>query len=132
MDWQECCNKRIVKETKEDKNKVSAMRRIALRKVEAAKNLSIEYFESSISLLYDTIRIFLEIIALEKGYRIYNHECYVAFLKEIMNKYEIADEFDKVRIIRNDLNYYGKELNFEEGKETINKLKTLIQELKNM
>ena len=49
-----------------------------------------------------------------------------------MNKSEIADEFDKVRIIRNDLNYYGKELNFEEGKETINKLKTLIQELKNM
>ena len=27
MDWQECCNKRIVKETKEDKNTGSAMKR---------------------------------------------------------------------------------------------------------
>lgn len=130
MDWQECCNKRIVKETREDKNKVFAMRRIALRKFEATKKLPLEYYESSISLLYDTLRIFLEIIALKKGYKIYNHECYEAFLKEILNKSEIAEEFKKVRIIRNALNYYGKELNFEEGKETINKLKILIQELK--
>jgi len=131
MDWQECCDKRIVNEVKEDKNKVSAMERIALKKFEAAKKLPTEYYESSITLLYDTLRIFLEIIALKEGYKIYNHECYVSFLKEIMNQSETADEFNKVRIIRNGLNYYGKELNFEEGRETINKLKTLIKKCQN-
>ena len=130
MDWEECCKKRIVKEIKEDHNKISAMKRIAFKKFEGAKNLPIIHYYSIITLLYDNIRIFLEVISLKRGYKIYNHECYVSFLKEIMKESQLADEFDKLRIIRNSINYYGKEINSEEGKVVVNEMKKLIKELK--
>ena len=54
-------------------------------------------------------------MALVKGYKIYNHECYTAFLKEILNESSLGDEFDKFRILRNGINYYGRRITHEEG-----------------
>ena len=59
---------------------------------------------SKISLAYDSLRELLEALALKKGYKIYNNECYTAFLKEIMGESDKGDEFDDLRVIRNAIN----------------------------
>jgi len=69
----------------------------------------------------------LEIKALEKGFKIYNHECYAAFLKEIMNMSGEADIFDELRKIRNGINYYGRKISVEESKFVTEKLRELIK-----
>jgi hypothetical protein len=129
MDWKECCGARMVKETREDKNKIKAMKKIASDKFKGAEFLPAEYYYSTITLLYDTLRIYLECLALEKGYKIYNHDCYTAFLKEILKDSSLGDEFDKFRIIRNAINYYGREMSSEEGKSTIQGIKSLISKI---
>jgi len=80
--------------------------------------------------LYDALREYLEALAIKNGYKIYNHECYTSFLKEVLNKSSDADEFDNLRKIRNSINYYGRKINNEEAQHILKKLKQLIQKIK--
>mgnify|MGYP001613107702 CR=1 FL=1 len=72
----------------------------------------------------------LEAIAISKGYKIYNHECYTSFLKEVMNESIIGDQFDRFRRIRNDINYYGKDVSASEARAILNEMETFIKILK--
>src|SRR3989338_3792090 len=80
---------------------------------------------SKISLAYDSLRELLEALALERGYKIYNHECYTAFLKEVIEKSNVGEEFDEIRQIRNAVNYYGKRLLPEDAHKLIEKIKEI-------
>ncbi len=130
MDWKECIKERIVKESKEDKNLIISTREIAEIKIKSADYLSDEFYIGKITLLYDALRGYLEVLALENGYKIYNHECYSAFLKEIMKLPEEAVMFDKLRKIRNNLNYYGRRISHEEAQSIIRDLSLLIDKFK--
>ncbi len=130
IDWEECVKKRIVKDVSEDKNRIKSIRDIAQAKIISADYLPEDHSISKITLLYDALRELLEALALEKGYKIYNHECYTAFLKEIINSSEKGDEFDKLRKIRNGINYYGKTVSILEAKSIIANIKKLIKEFK--
>jgi hypothetical protein len=55
-------------------------------------------------------------LALEKGFKIYNHECYRCFLQKVMNQDLLAHTFDRLRRIRNNANYYAKQYNVVETK----------------
>lgn len=78
---------------------------------------------------YDVLRSILEAISTLDGYKIYSHEAYTYFLKE-KGESLIADKFDRFRIIRNKINYYGKPITVEEVKENVSVITRLIDELK--
>ncbi len=130
-DWKECVNKKEVKQVSPDLEMASSLFKTSENKLISAKELKLreETVASKISLSYDSIRELLEAIALKKGYKIYNHVCYTSFLKEILNLPEIADEFDSLRKIRNDINYYGKDISLVETKEVIDQLINLRKKL---
>lgn len=132
MDWKECLKQRTVKETKEDKNLIKSLLETSEIKLKSADSLSEEFFISKISLLYDSLREILEALAIKKGFKIYNHECYVAFLKEILNLSREADIFDNLRKTRNAINYYGKKLEKEEADAVIEQLKNMISKFRRM
>ena len=132
MDWRECIQQRIVKNVKKDKNLITSTREIAEIKIQSADVLPEIYYIAKISLLYDALREYLESIALDSGYKIYNHECYSAFLKEILNLSNEAEQFDKLRKIRNGINYYGRKVREEEAEQIISDLQSLINRLKNL
>ena len=87
---------------------------------------------SKISLAYDSLRELLEALALKHGYKIYNHECYTSFLKEILKENQNGDEFDDLRKIRNAVNYYEKDVLIEEAKEIIKRIKNLRKSMSNL
>ena len=130
MDWDECLKKKIAKDVKQDKNLIISARKIANVKIESANTLPERLFIGKITLLYDALRELLKCLALENGFKIYNHECYSAFLKEILKLSEEADLFNKLRRIRNGINYYGRDVNKDEAKQIINDLKVLIRQFK--
>lgn len=101
---------------KSSNNKLQSSEQLTLTETTAA---------SKLSLTYDSLRELLESIALKNGYKIYNHECYTAFLKEILNESQRADQFDDLRKARNAVNYYGKEISIEECRILITKIKEL-------
>lgn len=127
MDWRECCNKRIAKNVSLDPDMIKSLIKSSENKLKSEEKLLMDSVTacSKLSLIYDSLREILEALALKKGYKIYNHECYTAFLKEIMKESAKGDEFDEIRKIRNAANYYGKDISMEEVKNIIKRIKTL-------
>ena len=127
MDWKECWNKLIVKNVKHDEELVKSLIKSSENKLKSEKMLKLSDITaaSKLSLSYDSLRELLEAIALRHGYKIYNHECYTAFLKEIIKNSKLGDEFDNIRKIRNAVNYYGKEISIEDADNIILKIKNL-------
>lgn len=74
---------------------------------------------------YDALRELLEALALQHGYKIYNHECYTAFLKEVLRKSTEGEDFDSFRLLRNSLKYYGKRLSEAEAAALIEQMERL-------
>jgi len=127
MDWRECIEKEIVKEASTNTHKIRSLKEIASLKRKSANTLPKEHHISIITLLYDSLRETLEATALGKGYKIYNHECYKAFLQEILNEEYSAQQFDMIRKVRNGINYYGRKVQPEEAQEIITTIQQLIQ-----
>jgi hypothetical protein len=127
MDWNECIKNNIIKNIKLDKNRIKAIKKIANEKIKSATILPEDHLISKITLFYDALRELLEAKALEEGFKIYNHECYNAFLKEILHKSNEANLFNEMRKIRNGINYYGQEIKKEESIYIIKTLKKLIK-----
>lgn len=121
MDWEDCKNKKLVKEINKDDNLINSLIISSENKYETNKRLDIDDITSStkISIVYESLREILEAIAIRKGFKIYNHECYCAFLNEICNDSDSSEDFDEFRRIRNKVNYYGKNVEIGEAKDLI-------------
>ena len=127
MDWKECCNKRTAKQVSQDGEMIQALLKSSKNKLESESKLEMGSVTASskLSLAYDSLRELLEALALKKGYKVYNHECYAAFIKEVLGESEKGEEFDELRKERNSVNYYGKEIFEEEANATIERMKKL-------
>ena len=112
MNWDECKKKRIVKEISPRKEQVESLLRSSKKKFISYNQLNINdnTASSKVGLLYDSLRIILEALAIENGFKIYNHDCIACFLKEICNEKIFSEVFDKYRIVRNGFNYYGEDI----------------------
>ena len=134
MDWKECCNRMMVKNIRSDGEMIKSLVKSSNNKMESANKLEMSQVTaaSKLSLAYDSLRELLEALAIKKGYKIYNHECYTAFLKEVLKASEKGDDFDSIRKIRNAVNYYGKDISQEEAEETIQKIKQLRSSISEM
>ena len=99
LDWRSCLKEKIVKKVNEDRNRILALKRISQKKFEGANILPKQHYYSKITLLYDAIRTNLECLALENGYKIYNHQCYVPFLKEVLQKSFIFSPSDRMNSV---------------------------------
>lgn len=131
MDWNDCIKKRIAKEIGIDLDLIESLIRTSNNRLISEEKLKLDDSTSGskISLAYDSLRELLEALAIKKGYRIYNHECYTYLLKEILNESAKGDEFDELRKIRNSINYYGKDISIIEAKDVLKRIKKLREEI---
>ena len=131
MDWFECNQKRIVKEVSIDTDLIESLKKTSINKLNSENKLELDDITASskLSLAYDSLRELLEALALKNKFKIYNHDCFTPFLKEILKENEKAEEFDELRKIRNNINYYGKDISVTEAKEVIERIKKLREEI---
>ena len=131
MDFRECLKKKIAKEVKEDKELIYSLLKKSQNKIDSENKLELNEVTSisKISLLYDSLREILEALAIKNGYKIYNHECYTYFLKEILNESIKGDEFDELRKIRNNINYYAEDISISEAKKVLERIMRLREEM---
>jgi hypothetical protein len=80
---------------------------------------------------YDVTRSYLEALGLKHNYKIYSHEAYTYFLKELKQDI-LALKFDRQRKIRNKINYYGDDITIEETIENIKTIKEIIKAIKEL
>ena len=134
MDFKECIKKRIVKGVCSDGELIKSLLKTSKNKLYSGEKLGLDDITSTskISLMYDSLRELLEALALKKGFKIYNHECYTSFLKEVVGLDAISEEFDDLRKIRNNINYYGKEISIKEAKQVLEQIKELRSKILNL
>ena len=132
MDFKTCKKCNYVKQIQFDRHLYNSLIQSSSKKFQSQRLLKLDNTTagSKISLTYDALRELLEALAISKGYKIYNHECYTAFLKEILKESVMGDQFNKFRKIRNDINYYGKDVSAEDSKHIINDMAVFIETIK--
>ncbi|HDP73347.1 MAG TPA: HEPN domain-containing protein [Candidatus Woesearchaeota archaeon] len=74
----------------------------------------------------------LHAIALIKGHKIINHICLKHFLKEILKREDLSIIFDDLRYKINSLTNYGNKMEFEVGKDALEKSRELIDEIRKL
>ena len=128
MDWKTCVDRRFVKKISSDFELIESLKITSQKRFETAGRLELDDITagSIITLYYDSLRELLEALAIKEGYKIYNHDCYCSFLKEIMGEETLSSIFDKFRRVRNDINYYGKDLDVKDALVLVSDLKSLI------
>ena len=136
MEWKECKLRDYVKSTFIDNNLINSLIKNSEEKLDVNDLLKMNNSTSStkFTIVYDSLREVLEALAVKKGFKIYNHECFSAFLNEIFGNKLFAEDFNKFRKIRNAINYCAKKISPEESiimiKEMIDLRKKLLGELK--
>ncbi|NQU79281.1 hypothetical protein HQ545_05955 [Candidatus Woesearchaeota archaeon] len=132
MDWKECHDRRYIKPASVNEDLIASLNISADKRYQTASRLVIDEITAAtvFSLYYDCVRELLEALAIKHRFKIYNHDCFCAFLKEVLNKQSIGDKFDRFRKIKNGINYYGKDLDIDTALELITDLKDMIEYVK--
>lgn len=133
MDWEECNNKKLVKPARVDKNLISSLIKSSKNKIVSANGMRLDGITASskIILTYDSLREILEALALKNGFKVYNHECFCSFLKEVCKEEKFSIEFNEFRKIRNKINYYAEEVSIEDALILIEEMTKLRNEVFN-
>lgn len=120
MDLKECFDKGLIKRTRVDKELIKSLVEMSRIKENAVKSAKIDENSISayVSLAYDSLREVLEALCISKGYKVLSHVCLGELLNNIFKGFSYA-EFDRMRWIRNSINYYGTKVEFKQGLEII-------------
>lgn len=123
MDLNECFKKGFIKKTKINQPLIKSLIEMANIKEMAVKTSNVNEVNVSayVSLAYDSLREILEALCISKGYKVLSHICIGELLKDVIEDFDF-NEFDRLRYIRNSINYYGEKIEFNQGKEIINKI----------
>ena len=131
LDWKGCRETNMAKRIEPDFRKARSII-LAANDREATANmlpLNETTKDTLVSLIYDVLRELLEALALQKGYKIYNHECFTSFLLEVIKD---EKDFDSARMLRNSINYYGKKIHLEDAKASLGDLKEMISKTRKL
>ncbi|HLC84200.1 MAG TPA: hypothetical protein VJH22_00220 [Candidatus Nanoarchaeia archaeon] len=79
---------------------------------------------------YEALREICEAICAKNGYKVYSHEAYTSYLKEQLKEERISMQFDRLRKLRNGVNYYGEFVSVEETQAARREVPLLIDTLK--
>jgi hypothetical protein len=124
MDWEECVGKNFAKKTSVDKELIKSLTQSSEKRIVSNNRLELDNITAptKISIAYESLREILEALAIKKGFKIYNHDCFCAFLRDICKDRSSSLDFNRFRIIRNKVNYYGKDVSLEEAKIIIKEI----------
>lgn len=130
--WEDCIDKFYAIKITPDKAKARSLIETSKERISFIEKITIE--ESNANYIfenyYTSILEIIHVVVILQGYKIDNHICLGYYIKEILKKEDLFRLFDDVRQKRNGITYYGKRMNYEKAKESIEKIKILIQELK--
>ena len=133
MDLKECFRKGLIKKTRIDNELIKSLIEMSDIKENAVKAAKIDHINISayVSLAYDSLREILEALCISKGYKVLSHICIGELLKDMLEDFDYH-EFDRMRYIRNGINYYGVKVGLEQGKEINNKIFAIKNKIKSL
>lgn len=132
MSWEECIKTNKARKTSQDSALIKALTEMSQRRLEVISSMKLDEKSASIIFVehYEALREIIEAIANKNRFKVYSHECLTYLLKEILKEELTASKFDRLRKLRNGVNYYGEPVSLEETKKAISEIDYLISQLK--
>ena len=129
--WGECIDYSSAVKITPDKEKAASLMETAEGRIQAsAKELTEKNANFVFEDYYSSVLELVHILVLLNGYKVSNHVCLGFYLRDVLKNSEMFRLFDDCRFKRNSLVYYGKRMDFETAKHSIEKAKKLVIELK--
>lgn len=131
MRFQDFIDDQKARKSSTDKQLAKSLISMSDTHIEAIKALRMSEIAAStiMTTYYEALREIVEAIAAKSGYRVYSHEAFTYFLREL-GEDTIANKFDRFRKIRNNINYYGKQIDKKSAANNIKEIENIINELK--
>ena len=131
--WDECLNYSSAVKITPDKEKAASLIETAQDRIKfSIKKLSEKNANYAFEGYYSSILEIIHAIVILDGYKVNNHICLGYYLRDVLKNDELFRLFDDCRFKRNSLVYYGNKMDFETAKDSIEKAKRLIKELKKL
>lgn len=129
--WGECLNYSSAIKITPDKEKAASLAETAQDRIKfSLKKLSEKNANYVFEGYYSSILEMAHAVVVLEGYKVNNHICLGYYLRDMLKNGEMFRLFDDCRFKRNSLVYYGKRMDFETAKDSIEKAKRLVKELK--
>lgn len=130
MDLKECFENGLIKRTRINKGLIKSLVEMSDIKEGAVRKAPIDSINISayVSLAYDSLREAMEAVCVSRGFKVLSHACAGELLKDLLKGFDY-EKFDRLRWIRNSINYYGIKIDFRQGKEIIGKIFSMKGEL---
>ena len=130
MDLRECTRNEIIKRTKVNTSLVQSLIEMSAIKENVIKKVDLDEvnINAFIPMAYDSMRELLEAYCVLHGFKVLNHDCLGKLCKELFSKFDLI-LFDRLRYIRNGINYYGEKISFSEGNIIIKNILGIKQEM---
>lgn len=132
--WQECLESASSLRVSPDLGKAKSLIDTAKGRIEFLKSTSLTegnvnyvfegYYSSALEMLHALIIL--------KGYKVSNHLCLGFYIRDILKNDSLFRVFDDCRYKRNSLVYYGRKMDFETAKISIEKCLKLIKEVEQL
>jgi|SaaInlV_200m_DNA_2_1039689.scaffolds.fasta_scaffold06307_6 hypothetical protein len=124
MKWSECKKRRFVKKVGVDKKLISSLIKISEDRLDVDNYAPLNETTAPIKVVnsYESLREILEAVAISRGFKIYGHDCIAGFIAEVLKMPREANQFNKFRIIRNGVNYYGRSVKLLDSKVLIKEI----------
>jgi len=131
MRFQDFIDEQKARKASPDKQLAKSLAKMSDRHIEVIKKLELTETSAStvMTTYYESLREIIEAIAAMRGYKVYSHEAFTYFLKEI-GETSMSDKFDRFRKIRNGINYYGKQIDKASAESSIRDIEEMITKLK--
>jgi len=130
--WKDCLDNQSARITTPDLKRANSLIKTANKRISLIKEINKENCNFVFEDYYTSILELLQALTFIKGFNISNHICLGFYLKEILKREDLYMIFNDLRYKRNSLIYYGDEMDFETTKQTIEKSKKLIKEIKKL
>ncbi len=121
----------IIKRVRVDRKLIKSLVEMADITEAAVKTANIDNVNISVyvSLAYNSLNGVLNAVCISKGYQTKSHSAIGVLMEKLINGDFNYGEFDRLRHMRNRINYYGDKVNYKEGLEAICKAFTTKEKI---
>lgn len=132
MDWKTCINEGNAIKITPNKQRALFLVKRAEKTLAVMGKIKLDNENSSIFFTnyYDALLEMLHAIMYSNGYKVKNHYCLGYYLRDVIKDAEAFRIFDRARIIRNSVLYYGENLDINAADEIIEQIISIFHKLK--
>jgi len=130
--WEDCVENNSARKVTPDIERANSLIETAEERMNIVKEINEKNCNFVFEDYYTSLLELLQALILKRGYNILNHLCLGYYLRDVLKKDDLYMVFDDLRYKRNSLTYYGVRMDFETAKQTIEKCKKAINEIKNL